>query len=614
MNFLTAWKVFTPSQRKLIVALFCLTIVSAFMEVVGLGLLLPFVQVMTEEGPASEMGGAAGIIQSIVGGETKVELLIRFGAVLIVAFIIKGALLVLVAWMRTWIVQYKLYIPFARKMLSLYLRRPYADFISSNSAHMLRDLTSELRTFFNGYVSSSLSVMAELLVVSGIVIALLVVDPMLTLICGGILVLTGLFILRRMQQVLIRLGRAAKEALGGMFQWVQQALGSAKETKILGTYDYFLGNFDTSSRAYAAVAQRLAVFEQIPRAALETVVALAMVIAVVFTVSVQDEVSGADRLAKLVFLGAATVRMTPSIVRAVNGINKMRTAQRATETVLKAFAIEIESNEDPNVAPLHMRDSIVANDLTFAYAGTTTPVLRNLNLTIPAGSSAAFVGSTGAGKTTIIDIMLGLLEPTGGEILADGVNISSNRYAWRKSVAYVPQNVYLADTSVRDNVLMGQATDGDPDDAVWAALHAAQVGDFVEGLPLKLDTMIGEHGVRFSGGQRQRLVIARALISNPDVIILDEATSALDNETEAKLTAAIDALGGDKTVIVVAHRLSTIRRCDQIFVLSHGEVEASGTYDELLVTSPTFARLASTERSAQDAAADQPDPVDSSAT
>ena len=504
------------------------------------------------------------------------------------------------------IVQVKLYIPFARQMLSRYLYRPYEDFISENSSEMLRDLTSDLRRFFNGYIMAGLVFISEFLIVAAILTGLILVDPVLTLVAGGILGLSAVVLMRAMQRRLVMYGRASQAASGAMIRWVTQALNSAKESKVLGTQGYFLDNFRRASSNFAAVAQRTGVFTQLPRAVLETLVAFTMVLAVL--VASSNEATAAETIPTLVFLGAGVIRMTPSILRFVSAANRMQSSKASAEVVLKALAISVESEEELDVAPMPLATAIEAKNLTFAYGGNGQPVLSDLNFTIPVGTSAAFVGRTGAGKTTLIDLLLGLLEPTSGDIYADGTSISKNRYAWRKNAAYVPQGVYLSDASVRENVVLGQKIEGDVDTAVWDALDAAQVGDFIRTLPDGLKTVVGEAGVRFSGGQRQRLVIARALISKANVIALDEATSALDNETENRLTRAIESLGGTRTVIVVAHRLSTIRKCDQIFVLEHGKIAAKGTYDELLETSPEFQRIAaSNEFNPQ--RDDQPDDV-----
>ena len=235
---------------------------------------------------------------------------------------------------------------------------------------------------------------------------------------------------------------------------------------------------------------------------------------------------------------------------------------------------------------------IAVEDLRFRYEGQTEDALSGVTLTVPRGASVGFVGSSGAGKTTVVDVLLGLLTPTGGRVAVDGVDIQTCLPAWQRKIGYIPQTIFLTDDTVRNNVAFGLDPGDISDAAVWAALDAAQLRELVESFPEGLSAMVGERGVRLSGGQRQRIGIARALYHRPDVLVMDEATSALDTQTERQFVEALDALQGEHTVVVIAHRLSTVRHCDTLFLMDRGRVVAQGTYDELMLTSPAFRAMA----------------------
>ena len=294
----------------------------------------------------------------------------------------------------------------------------------------------------------------------------------------------------------------------------------------------------------------------------------------------------------LALFAMATVRLVPSVTRITNALYSMRFYAQAVASVKEGLRVGHDSRrEERALQPIKLTSAIQLQNLTFHYPDVAAASLHDITLEIPRGARVAFVGASGAGKTTLANVLLGLLQPTSGRLLVDLVDVGENLRAWQDQLGYIPQDIYLIDDTIRRNVAFGNPDSEIDDAAVWRALEAAQLATFVRALKGGLDAQVGERGVRISAGQRQRIGIARSLYHDPDVLLLDEATSALDNETERQFTAAINALAHRKTIVIIAHRLTTVRDCDVIYLMERGRVIASGTYDELLVSQPIFARF-----------------------
>ena len=301
-------------------------------------------------------------------------------------------------------------------------------------------------------------------------------------------------------------------------------------------------------------------------------------------------------LPRLMFFGAASIRLIPSTTRSLNYVNRARANIAAAESV-HASLVELPKHpstwQDPeDRKPITFGDTIAFDDVTVKYENADRPALDGISLSIARGSTVALVGPTGAGKTTAADVLLGLLRPQSGELIIDGVSVRSNESSWQEFVGYVPQFIYLADLTIRENIALGVPADEIDDADVWRALEQASAEDFVRALPTNIDTRVGERGVMLSGGQRQRIGIARALYFAPQVLVMDEATSALDSGTEAAIADATARLAGDTTLVLIAHRITTVRHADRIVVMDNGKIVDTGTFDELMVSSELFRELA----------------------
>ncbi|MEQ9570346.1 MAG: ABC transporter ATP-binding protein, partial [Longimicrobiales bacterium] len=407
-----------------------------------------------------------------------------------------------------------------------------------------------------------------------------------TVVFGGTIVLFTRLIRRRIQ----RLGRDERVARGEMIRAVTEGLSGIKTTKVLGRESHFLGRYGEASEHYAAAGVERQVVDALPRLILETV-------AVVGLLALAGALVGSGRtMASLVptltLLAMALVRMIPSfgrITAAQVGIAFGKAALDGVYGDLKD--LEAVKPTSPEAHP-SFHDAIRLEQVTYTYPEAPGPSLVDVDMVVRRGQAVGLVGPTGSGKTTAVDVILGLLTPTEGQVTVDGADIAGRERGWQRHVGYIPQDIYLSDATIRENIAFGIADEAIDDDAVWRAVDAAQVREFVERLPEGLNTFVGERGVRLSGGQRQRIGIARALYHDPDVLVMDEATSALDTETERYVMEAIEHLKGSRTLIIIAHRLSTVEACDRLYMLRDGRVEASGTYQELHEGSEAFQRLA----------------------
>jgi ATP-binding cassette subfamily C protein len=381
-----------------------------------------------------------------------------------------------------------------------------------------------------------------------------------------------------------------------MIQWITQGLGSIKETKVAGREDFFLRWFSEASRRFARASLVFSIMSALPRLVIEVVAVGGMLLVVTVILLRGDELSTA--IPRLALFAMAAVRIIPSLTRLFSALSSIRFYGPAVPPLHRDLAQAWEDETRLREATLTVRkeqplllDALEFREVGFTYEGASAPALAGISLRIARGSSVGFVGPSGSGKSTLIDLLLGLLAPQSGRIVIDGVGLQGVVADWQRSIGYVPQSIYLLDDTIRRNVALGIADEQIDDHAVRRALRQAQLESLVERLPAGTGTVIGENGVRLSGGERQRLGIARALYHGPQVLVLDEATSALDHHTENEITRTIRALVGERTVIVVAHRLSTVQMCDTIFVLTNGRIADAGTFEQLLAHSAEFRTL-----------------------
>ena len=589
------WYILTRRERIEGCFLLCGMAFGAMFEAISIGLVVPFVSVLKEPELIYKVSAARTLFAFLNIHEPQ-QMLIAVGIGLIGIFVIKSVVLVLLSrWQIGYI--FATNVRLSGRLLAGYLNAPYIFHLQRNSSEMIRTTIQSVQRFTAGYLISLLTVLGELLVVLAIATVMLVIEPLATL--GAILVLgvpTALMY-RAMHARLAASGRVAEQGFALIIQWTEQAISGIKEILVTGRAAFFLDRHRYHVRRVTESMRTFMFLSGIPRLVIDTLAVSAMVAVVLIILARGQDLQAI--LPILTMFAVAAIRLMPSTSRIANGLTQLRfhysaaemIYQELTETEGYGLARTLPAPGRVRPAPLPFQRSLVLEHVFYRYPSMPLPAIHDVSLEIPRGHWVGLVGPTGAGKTTLIGLILGLFVPTSGRILVDGRDLQDDMAGWQRSIGYVPQDIYLLDDTVRRNVAFGVPDEEIEDERLWQALRAAQVDGFVKTLPGGLDAVIGERGDRISGGERQRLGIARALFHDPQVLVVDEGTAHLDNETEAAIVRALGALRGKKTIIVIAHRLVMVTNCDQVYVLEQGRVRISGVYAELVSTDPAFQEL-----------------------
>ena len=517
--------------------------------------------------------------------------IVAFAALLAGVYLVRNALLTASAWARAR-VMYGSVAELSRRAYTAYLRAPFALAGARNSAAMIQRVQRASDVVPTLVLASVINILAEALVVAGLVLLLAVTAPLVTLLAVSgtalLLLVPGLLT----SQLFARWGQLERSLETDLLQQVHEGLGGLKEVKLNERETFFEARFGALRERLSRIRRKHEVLNEGLRVGVETAFALILVLVIMALTRRGGE--GGYVVSVLGLYVYAGFRLIPSINRITLNLNSLRHGLPFASDLADEFSAlgPIASGEpmgDAGTMPLSK--AIVFDGVSYTYAPGSPAAVSGIDVTIERGQSVGIIGPTGAGKSTLLDLLLGLIEPTSGRVLVDGRDIRTAPRAWQRQIGYVSQTPYLLDDSLRRNVAFGLPGDTIDEPRLREAVSAAQLDDVVVALPQGLDTTLGDRGARLSGGQRQRVAIARALYRDPAVLVLDEATAALDLETEREVTRAIESLQGRRTVIVVAHRLSTVRRCDRIIVLREGRVAAVGAYAELLATDPNFQRL-----------------------
>ena len=478
-------------------------------------------------------------------------------------------------------------------MFELYVHRPLRFHLVRNSAETVRNLTTGCYRAFEA-IRIIMTVGLEIVLVLATVCLLFVIQPMVTVVAAFVLILIALIYYRFSSPIFARWGAQVQRLDGDMIKGVNQTFGSIRDVKILhcgGAQSAEFGRLALEKARYLVGASTM---QNVPRLMLESVMIVLMVVMIIVLTGEEGSIS--EVISTLGLFGMASLRLMPSMSRIMQGGGEFRNRTAYVDTIHQDL-IEGMSDSDRALAAgrreeLPFRRDLVLQGITFRHPNADTLTLNEIDLTIGCGESIGIVGPSGAGKTTLLDIVMGLLKPDSGSMRIDGVDVMSRLGAWQRHIGYVPQQVYLNDDTLRRNIAFGLPDSSLSDERQSEILRLAQLQEVVAGLPDGLDTVLSEHGVRLSGGERQRVAIARALSRDPDVLVFDEATSALDNETERSMTRAIEGMAGKKTIIIIAHRLSTVRSCTKLVFLNQGRIVAVGPFEELVETNMEFRRLA----------------------
>ncbi|MCM1261792.1 MAG: ABC transporter ATP-binding protein/permease [Butyrivibrio sp.] len=552
-------------------------LIGAALETLGVAMIIPVMNVVLEEN-AVEKHKYLQVISRIFSINDERSLTIFIMTAMVVIFAVKNIYLFFQQKVQLKFV-YTNQFATSRRMMINFMQRPYEYYLNADTAVIQRNITSDVNNMY-GLILSLLQLVSESIVFVCLVTVSILKDVWMTITVSSLLIVVLLIIKCILKPIMRRAGEENQEYYSGLFKWIEQSVMGIKEIKIAGKENYFINEYAKCGNGYVSAVQRYNLYNATPRLLIETVAMTGMILYMMLQLI--RGVGVLEIIPQIGLLAVVATRLIPCANRINNHLTSIAYFEPFFMGVSDNLQEEIrDENVDYNaetyskkieVNKLEIKDKIELKNITYKYPNTETLIFDNADMEIPIGKSIGIVGTTGSGKTTVVDILLGLLRLQNGEILADGMDVMEHYQEWLKNIGYIPQMIFMIDSTIRNNVAFGYADEDIDDDKVWEALKEAQLDEFVRGLPEGLDTCIGERGIRISGGQRQRISIARALFEDPEVLILDEATSALDNDTEAAIMESINRLHGRKTLIIIAHRLQTIEKCDIVYRVEGGKV------------------------------------------
>ena len=562
---LIVWRVLTSVERRKLISIWFLILVGMVIETLSLGLILPLIGLLTN----SDYQSKYPKVFDFFGNPSDKTLLVAGSLVLVAIYAVKNIFLYFSASVQRKFINNSS-ARISQMVFKSYLAQPYEFHLTRNSATLIRN-AENANSVITGGLDPFLVLLTDGLVAIGLFVLLMLVEPVGTLcvlvVFGGAAI--GFQALTRKR--ITEWGRLRKTHMKMVLKHLQQGLGGVKEIKVLGRENEFFIEHEHHLVKSMEINRKYALIQLLPRLWLEVLAIIGLAILVAVMAGTRDDVS--SFLPTLGLFAATAFRILPSIGRIMASFQTIAYSSPLIRTVDEDLKISVVADATQNEELLFKRE-IKFENISFSYASAHRPSLQNVSLSILLGEAVGIVGPSGAGKSTLVDIFLGLLSPSEGVVSVDGEDIATGRRSWQDQVGYVPQSIYLVDDSLIRNIALGIPHDLIDHNAVLRALRAAQLEEFVSTLPLGLETIVGERGVRLSGGQRQRIGIARALYSNPQVLVLDEATSSLDTETERGVMDAVKALQGEKTVVIVAHRLSTVSYCSKIFSIENARLVA----------------------------------------
>jgi ABC-type multidrug transport system fused ATPase/permease subunit len=585
----------TPPERKRGSVLLVIILVMALLDMLGVASILPFMAVLAnpalvETNTFLNMAYTAG---NGVGINTTGQFFFLLGTLVFALLVTSLAFKAFTFYVQTRFAAMLEY-SIGKRLVKGYLNKPYSWFLNHHSADLGKAILSEVSTVIGNCMIPMITLIAQGAVSLALLILLMMVDPLLALSVGFVLGLVYAGVFAVVSGWLERLGQARIQANQQRFKAVSEAFGAAKEVKVRVLEQAYIQRFAEPAEIYAKGQATVQLIAQLPRFALEAIAFGGMLLVILYLMSNSGDFAGA--LPIITLYAFAGYRLMPALQQFYGALTQLRYAGPALDALHRDLSCldETTAPKQEDIKPLPLTQVIQLNRVSYRYPNALHPALKGIDISIRVHSTVGFVGATGSGKTTMVDVILGLLEPQEGHLSVDDRPITAaNLRQWQRAIGYVPQHIYLADQSVAANIAFGQHVEYIDLHAVERAAKIANLHEFVVSeLPQGYDTAIGEHGVRLSGGQRQRIGIARALYHNPRVLILDEATSALDNLTEQAVMEAVNNLGHDITIILIAHRLSTVRQCDQIYLMERGEVKAHGTFNELSQANERFRAMA----------------------
>ena len=567
------WKLFTNSDRVAFIRIVVMVIVGMFLETISLGIVVPIIGILTQDDYQQKYP----FIVDIFGNLSREELISAVMVAMVLIYVVRSLFLFWSLWIQKGFsasVSGRL----SQSLFSIYLRQPYMFHLQRNSSTLMRNAKNATSVVTCG-VDPFLVLLTDGLVAIAMFALLIAVEPVGTL---AVLLVFGLstFVFQRTTRRRIdNWGHQVDYHETKILQHLQEGFGGAKDVKVLGRENEFLSQHEKHLGESIRINRIYKVILTLPRSFMEIITIVGLCLLVVSMVVRGREL--ADIVPILGLFAAAAFRVMPSINRLLMATQTLIFNRSIIASVYEDFLLD--SPDSPNTGSGNkFATQLELTDVSFKYPTAATASLQNVSLFVKRGEAVGFVGPSGAGKSTLVDVILGLFAPTTGVVKVDGQDVQQNLRNWQNQIGYVPQAIYLTDDTLRRNVAFGLNDENIDDNLVRNAIRLAQLEEFVATLPEKLETVVGERGVRLSGGQRQRIGIARALYHNPSVLVLDEATSSLDTPTEHGVMEAVQALQGSKTVLIVAHRLSTVEYCDRLYKIENARITEEGTFDKVV--------------------------------
>lgn len=585
---------FSAKDLRKFLLLFVLMITGAVLEAAGIGAIPAFVTLVMRPSALAELEYVGKWFPELPD-QITMPLFLWAAAGLLAFVILKNAFLTFMAYVQARIVTSQR-VRLSARLFRIYQAAPFDWLLQRNSSELIRSLQTDTAELLNGVVTPALNILMALIMSTFIVTLLFLSAPWVTLVAVLVTALGLIAVTRAFKSLLRRTGEIKRHEAKEMIKAIQQGFGSMAEARIIGCEDY-LGSIYRNSFARAAVAiRRGQTIQKMTPYAVEVFTVLGLLIILVLLINGTEEL--ASILPIVALFGVVMVRLKQFAGQIAGALNQVSQSRAFIPAILRdidelqSLAAKTRHTEPVSGRKLGRFERLALENVRYRYPGSDAFAVDDITLEVAKGGSIALVGTTGCGKSTLVNLVLGLLEPHSGRVLVNGQDIQEDLAGWRSKLGYVPQTTYLIDDTVEANVAFG-VPDGEIDrEQVWRALRAARLAGLVEAMPRGVDSIVGERGLRLSGGERQRLGIARALYQEPEVLVLDEATSALDNKTEEEVMSAIQDIKTGRTLIMIAHRLSTVRDCDRLYLLRQGEVIGVGSYDQLIESSEAFQEIA----------------------
>ena len=583
----------TSRERNRVGLLLIMMLIVAFFEMLGVASILPFMSVLTNPDliETNEILNFMFKTSKEYGIENSQQFLFVLGIIVFVLLVISLLFKAITAYTQVRFVQMINY-SISKRLIEDYLYQPYSWFLNRNSADLGKTILSEVATVVGGGVKPLMEIISKGIITCTLIVLLIIVNPKLTIIVCFSLGGTYIVLFYIIRSFLDRIGKERLKSNQSRYIAVSEAFGASKEVKVGGLEQTFIKQFSNSAKTFAQTQASVSVLGQLPRFFLEAIIFGGMLIIILSTIGKSE--SFISILPIISLYAFAGYRLLPALQHIYASFTQLTFVGPSLDKLYFDIKKLKPFNKNQSQEILSFNKFIKLKNICYSYPSTSRTTLKDISLSITAGSTVGIVGSTGSGKTTTVDIILGLLESQKGTLEVDGKVITKkNVRSWQRSIGYVPQHIYLSDDTVTANIAFGVDLKDINQDMVEKVAKIANLHQFViNELPKKYETITGERGVRLSGGQRQRVGIARALYHNPKILILDEATSALDNQTEQAVMDAVNNLGKDITIILIAHRLGTVKKCDKVFLLEKGELKNEGTFDELINLNEDFRKSA----------------------